>query len=134
MFAVGRGPGQAGNKTAYGIGGKDVLESDVKAAQFVGEVVGDKGVERLQLDLLAAAHHLAQVGIALGELELKFRLADEDDAEQAAHPVLQLPEALEVLEHRYSQVVRLVDDEAVLVARAAALGQQALDLSRLGLH
>ena len=30
--------------------------------------------------------------------------------------------------------MRLVDDEAVLVARAAALGEQALDLSRLGLH
>ena len=134
LFAVGRGAGQAGNKTAYGIGGEDVLESNIKAAQFVGEVIGDEGVEWLQLDLFASAHHFAQVGIALGELELKLRLADEDDAEQAAHPVLQLPEALEVLEHRHGEVVRLVNDETVLVTGAAALGQQTLDLPRLGLH
>ena len=65
LFAVGGRAGQAGNKTAYGIGGEDVLESNIKAAQFVGEVIGDEGVEWLQLDLFASAHHFAQVGIAL---------------------------------------------------------------------
>ena len=62
---------------------------------------------------IATLYNLTYIALSTAQLVLQFRLTDQDDGKQAAHAVLQLPEALQRFECLRVQIVGLLDDQAM---------------------
>lgn len=134
-LAAARDVDQPGAQGVAGIGSKGgIMNGDLQARELVLEVGVKIVVERQQLDDLAALDNLAHLGALVGEQREQLGLADQADAKQAPETLLELEEALEVLERRLRQAVRLLDQQQVAVAGGAAGQEQVLELAeaRLG--